>query len=247
MLKLMDRCPSANPFFQPQMVEKMASAERLRSEVGELETAKLSAQATAARLDELNSISMRVAALKMELARREQLFGARESSLLAEIDALNSALKKKKKSPLKKVTKAVSSAARGLQRSLESAGTALFDSPGGAGRGSEITPASSSVAADGLVAPRGERRKSGPFAALRERLPSVGGNSHLTPEQALLGVDPGQKKASPLHFKLPFGKSKREGTPPPVASGGVSGRNGSHDLPPLTADDVLEDVPLPKA
>lgn len=43
-----------------QMVEKEAAAERLRSEVGSLEAAKLTAEAMASRLEEMNEMSMRV-------------------------------------------------------------------------------------------------------------------------------------------------------------------------------------------
>jgi hypothetical protein len=43
-----------------QLVEKEAEAERLRSEMGSLAAARLSAEAMAARLDEMNELSMRV-------------------------------------------------------------------------------------------------------------------------------------------------------------------------------------------
>lgn len=46
----------------PQMIEREAAAERLRHEVGSLEAAKLTAEAMASRLEEMNALSMRVRA-----------------------------------------------------------------------------------------------------------------------------------------------------------------------------------------
>ena len=108
-----------------QTVDGMATAEALRSEVGELNTARLSAMATAARLQEMNELSMRVAGLKLEAARREALYAAREAELLAALDAARDAAaagpakKKKKRFSAKKIKEKVSKAAKGFQKSLE--------------------------------------------------------------------------------------------------------------------------------
>ncbi|KAK2078652.1 hypothetical protein QBZ16_003492 [Prototheca wickerhamii] len=67
-----------------ELVAGSADAERLRGEVKALESARLSARATAARLDELNAMSMKVGALQLEV---NELVG-REAVLLAEIRRL---------------------------------------------------------------------------------------------------------------------------------------------------------------
>lgn len=106
------------------LAEDTESAARLRSEVGALQTAQLSAEATAELLEQHNALSMRVAALQIALAEKENEYARCEESLLAEISALRAKLKTKRrkgKEALKSVTRAMSSAARGLQKSLDSA------------------------------------------------------------------------------------------------------------------------------
>ncbi|KAL6766577.1 hypothetical protein ACKKBG_A36600 [Auxenochlorella protothecoides x Auxenochlorella symbiontica] len=95
------------------LVEGMQDAERLRGEVGQLESAKLSARATATRLDELNALSLKVGALQLELTRVQVESAEREGVLLAELNRRG----KKKRSLRSKLSKA----SRGLQSSLESA------------------------------------------------------------------------------------------------------------------------------
>ena len=104
-----------------ETIEKVSEADRLRSEIGELQTSKLSAQAMAARLDELNEMSQRVAGLKMEIARRESLYARREQDLLREIDQL----KNKKKGTGKLIKKRLSAAAKNVQKGIENAGAAV--------------------------------------------------------------------------------------------------------------------------
>eukprot|EP00887_Chlorella_sp_A99_P001995 scaffold18.g1995.t1 len=90
-----------------ETVKKMEENEKLRSEVGELKTARFTAEAMATRLEEMNALSMQVAGLKMELARAN-----------AAIHELSK--KKKKRSPMRKLRKTLSHATEGLSKGLHS-------------------------------------------------------------------------------------------------------------------------------
>ncbi|GAB4821202.1 hypothetical protein N2152v2_008248 [Parachlorella kessleri] len=103
-----------------EMVDREAAADRLRSEMGSLEAAKLSAEAVAARLDEMNEMSMRVAALKNELVKQEAEHEERETALLTEIVQLRAKVAQKKKSPTKMLKKTLTQAAKGFKESLGS-------------------------------------------------------------------------------------------------------------------------------
>jgi hypothetical protein len=110
-----------------EMINKVDEADRLKEEIGELQTSRLSAEAVAARLDEMNELSARVASLKMEMARRQQMYARREGELLNEIDKLRSGGKKSgsKKGAGKMLKKKLSAAAKGMQKGIESAGAAV--------------------------------------------------------------------------------------------------------------------------
>jgi hypothetical protein len=105
-----------------EMISKVDEADRLKEEIGELQTSRLSAEAVAARLDEMNELSARVASLKMEMARRQQMYARREGELLNEIEKLKSGGKKGAGKMLKKK---FSAAAKGMQKGIESAGAAV--------------------------------------------------------------------------------------------------------------------------
>lgn len=100
----------------PPIVE-LQENERLRSEVGELKTARLSASAMAARLEEMNTLSIRVASLKMEMAALKSEQDIREDELVAQIAVLQHQLAKRKKrrSPGKMIKKTLSNAVDSLR------------------------------------------------------------------------------------------------------------------------------------
>ncbi|PSC72868.1 hypothetical protein C2E20_3926 [Micractinium conductrix] len=104
-----------------EAARKMEENERLRSEVGELKSARLSAEATAARLEELNGMSIRVASLKIELAALRSEQDIREEELLGQVAALQAALAKKKrrKSPGKMLKKAAEAIRHGLSSPVQ--------------------------------------------------------------------------------------------------------------------------------
>lgn len=104
-----------------EAAQKMEENERLRNEVGELKTARLSAEATAARLEEMNALSIRVASLKLELAALRSEQDMREDELLAQIAMLQATLAKKKKrrGPGKMFKKAAEAIRQGLSPDRE--------------------------------------------------------------------------------------------------------------------------------
>ncbi|KAL4447188.1 hypothetical protein ABPG77_007221 [Micractinium sp. CCAP 211/92] len=104
-----------------EAAQKMEENERLRNEVGELKTARLSAEATAARLEEMNALSIRVASLKLELAALRSEQDIREDELLAQIAMLQATLAKKKrrKGPGRMFKKAAEAIRQGLSPDKE--------------------------------------------------------------------------------------------------------------------------------
>lgn len=90
-----------------QMVGKEDHVARLRAEVGSLQTAQMSAEQTAAVLEDYNRMSMKVAALQQQLVQRENEYFRCEASLLQDISVLNAKAKRRKgKGALKSLSKA---------------------------------------------------------------------------------------------------------------------------------------------
>ena len=100
-----------------QLTEGNDAAAQLRHEMGALQTAQLSAEATAELLEQHNALHMRVAALQIALGEKDNEFAQVEDSLLREISSLRVALKGKRnkgKDALRSMSRAVSHAARSL-------------------------------------------------------------------------------------------------------------------------------------
>jgi hypothetical protein len=129
---------------------------KLRSEMGALQTAQLSAEATAQLLENQNALYMQISALQMKMGEKEHEYMRYEDAFLREIATLKAKLKaKKKKNPLSKV---VSSAARGLNKGFEAAKTnvqEVMNSASGSAAGS--APASA------------KKTGASPFASLSKR------------------------------------------------------------------------------
>lgn len=95
-------------------------AAKLRNEVGDLNTARLSAKTTAEILESYNAMSMKLAAHKAMAAQRENVFARHEQQMLNEISDLRMEIRRLKgKSALKSVKKAFSSTVRGIKKSLD--------------------------------------------------------------------------------------------------------------------------------
>jgi hypothetical protein len=108
-----------------QLADDSDAASKLKSEMGALQTAQLSAEATAQLLENQNALYMQISSLQIKLGEKESEYNRFEEALLGEIAALKAKLKaKKKKNPLSKV---VSSAARGLNKGFEAAKTNVQD------------------------------------------------------------------------------------------------------------------------
>lgn len=104
------------------MTEQAKEAARLRSEVGALHTATLSAQQTADMLNEQNHLSMKIVSLTTYNEELQNEYARCEESFLREIASLKAELKQAKQNdPLKKMRKAVSSTAKGGTRVVTSA------------------------------------------------------------------------------------------------------------------------------
>ncbi|KDD71204.1 hypothetical protein H632_c5570p0, partial [Helicosporidium sp. ATCC 50920] len=156
------------------------SAEKLRGEVGSLETAKLSARATAVQLNELNALSVKVGALQLELTRVCAEAAARETQLAAELDRARKG--KKVKSAAKTLKNTFASAARGLhdvfsdKAAVEAREMAARDAAGTAYRASvasgtlkPIPATPGSKAQDGPEAPSPQAHKAEKKKALLGR------------------------------------------------------------------------------
>jgi hypothetical protein len=140
-----------------ELADDSDAVSKLKSEVGALQTAQLSAEATAQLLENQNALYMRVSALQIALGEKEREYSRCEESLLRDITALKAKLKaKKKKNPLSKV---VSSAARGLNKGFEAAKTNVQD----------MVMNSTSGSAAGSAPASAKKSGASPFASLSKR------------------------------------------------------------------------------
>jgi chromosome segregation ATPase len=144
-----------------ELADDSDAASKLKSEVGALQTAHLSAEATAQLLENQNALYMRVSALQIALSEKEREYNKFEDAFLREIASLKAKLKaKKKKNPL---SKAVSSAARGLNKGFEAAKTNVQDM---------VMNTTSSTPA-GNAPTSAKKTGASPFASLSKRFMSA--------------------------------------------------------------------------
>jgi hypothetical protein len=107
-----------------QMANDSDTAAQLKTEVGDLKTAQLSAKTTAEILESYNTMSMKLASQKIVMAQKEAAFAKHEQQLLAEISTLRAEIRRLKgKSALKSVKKAFSSTVKGIKKSLDGGST----------------------------------------------------------------------------------------------------------------------------
>ncbi|KAH7616577.1 hypothetical protein Ndes2526B_g08666 [Nannochloris sp. 'desiccata'] len=140
-----------------ELADDAGAASKLKSEVGALQTAQLSAEATAQLLENQNAMYMRVSALQITLSEKEHEYNKFEDAFLREIASLKAKLKaKKKKNPLSKV---VSSAARGLNKGFEAAKTNVQD----------MVMNSASGSAAGSAPASAKKTGASPFTSLSKR------------------------------------------------------------------------------
>jgi len=104
-----------------QMANDSDMAMSLKSEVGDLRTAHLSAQTTAELLESYNALSMKVSAQQVALHQKEIEYTRLEDNLLQQISDLKYELKHMRSKPgaLKSVKKAMSSTIKGIQKTLD--------------------------------------------------------------------------------------------------------------------------------
>jgi len=140
-----------------ELADDSDAASKLQSEVGALQTAQLSAEATAQLLENQNALYMRVSALQIALGEKEREYNTFEDAFLREIASLKAKLKaKKKKNPL---SKAVSSAAKGLNKGFEAARTNVQD----------MVMSNTSSGAAGSAPVSAKKTGASPFASLSKR------------------------------------------------------------------------------
>lgn len=104
-----------------QMANDSDMAMSLKSEVGDLRTAHLSAQTTAELLESYNALSMKVSAQQVALHQKEIEYARLEDNLMQQIMDLKYELKHIRSKPgaLKSVKKAMSSTIKGIQKTLD--------------------------------------------------------------------------------------------------------------------------------
>lgn len=102
-----------------EIADRTDTANSLQNRIGALQTAELTAEAAAQLLEEHNNMTMKIAAMAIQLQEREEEYARNEESYCKEIAALKS--KERNLSPgLKsRVSRALSSAAKGMQRSFD--------------------------------------------------------------------------------------------------------------------------------
>lgn len=103
------------------MAEDSDTAQKLKSEVGDLRTARLSAETTAELLEAHNAMSMKIAAQQIAMQQREIEFCRREENLIQDINMLRMEVRRLKSKPgaLRSMKKAMSSTIKGVKKSLD--------------------------------------------------------------------------------------------------------------------------------